>query len=169
MTDGSIRASDNDRERVVTALRDAFTEGRLTLDEFEERTSAAYAARTWGDLRALTDDLPAPPVLGVQQQGAQQQEQQRQEQLRQQEQQRLDSGLAGQLDTNLPPLPPMSQVRADMMRTTPRRQRPFGRLLPVVFIWAVIAAAAGASHLAVVLAVVFVAVLGIRALSGTRW
>jgi hypothetical protein len=159
MTDGSIRASDNDRERVVAALREAFTEGRLTLDEFEERTSVAYAARTWGELRALTDDLPAPPALGTDQQGTQQQKQQ----------QLLNSGLAAQLDASLPPVPSMPQVRPEMMRTTPRRQRPFGRLLPVVFIWAVIAAAAGASHLAVVLAVVFVAVLGIRALSGTRW
>lgn len=164
MTDGSIRASDSDRERVVTALREAYTEGRLTLDEFEERTSTAYAARTWGELRALTDDLPAPPVLGVQQQGTQQQGVHQQK-----EQQLLDSGLPGQLDTSLPPMPPMSQVRPDMMRTAPRRQRPFGRLLPVVFIWAVIAAGAGLSHLAVVLAVVFVAVLGVRALSGTRW
>jgi hypothetical protein len=72
MTDGSIRASDNDRETFVTALREAYTEGRLTLDEFEERTSAAYAARTWGELRDLTSDLPAPPVLAVEQPGGQQ-------------------------------------------------------------------------------------------------
>jgi hypothetical protein len=63
----------------------------------------------------------------------------------------------------------MSRVSPDAMRTMPRRPRPFGRLLPVVFIWAVIAAGAGASHLAAVLAVVFVAALAIRALSGARW
>ena len=46
MTDRPIRASDKERESVVDVLRDAYTEGRLTLDEFEERTSAAYASRT---------------------------------------------------------------------------------------------------------------------------
>jgi hypothetical protein len=39
MTDGSMRASDAERESVVAALRDAYTEGRLTLDEFTERRS----------------------------------------------------------------------------------------------------------------------------------
>jgi len=64
MTDRPIRASDQERESVVDVLRDAYTDGRLTLDEFEERTSAAYAAKTWADLRELTADLPAEPVLG---------------------------------------------------------------------------------------------------------
>jgi hypothetical protein len=63
-TDDPIRASDVDREVVVATLRDAFTAGRLTLDEFDERMSAAYASRTWGDLRRLTADLPSEPVLG---------------------------------------------------------------------------------------------------------
>ncbi len=63
-SDESIRASDVDREVVVATLRDAYTAGRLTLEEFDERTTAAYAARTWGDLRRLTADLPAQPVLG---------------------------------------------------------------------------------------------------------
>jgi hypothetical protein len=161
MTDESIRASDDDREKIVTALREAYTEGRLTLDEFDERTSAAYSARTWGDLRTLTEDLPSPPVLGTQQQDTPPSV--------------LLPGMrsARELDAgdlpSTPPRPPMSRVSPDLMRTTPRRPRPFGRLLPVVLIWAVIAAAAGASHLAVVLAVVFVAVLGVRALSGSRW
>ena len=65
MTDRPILASDQERESVVDVLRDAFTDGRLTFDEFEERTAAAYAARTWTDLRGLTSDLPAQPVLGV--------------------------------------------------------------------------------------------------------
>ena len=64
-TDDSIRASDADREVVVDALREAFSEGRLTLDEFDERMSAAYASRTWGQLRELTFDLPTQPVLGA--------------------------------------------------------------------------------------------------------
>ena len=63
--DGGIRASDHDRESAVEVLRDAYTAGRLNLDEFDERTTAAYAARTWGDLRELTSDLPAEPTLGA--------------------------------------------------------------------------------------------------------
>lgn len=64
-TDDLIRASDVDREAVVTTLREAYTAGRLTLEEFDERMAAAYAGRTWGDLRALTADLPVQPVLGT--------------------------------------------------------------------------------------------------------
>jgi hypothetical protein len=58
-----MRASDSDRERVVDILRGAYTEGRLTLDEFDERTTAAYAARTWSQLRELTGDLPVQANL----------------------------------------------------------------------------------------------------------
>lgn len=58
MADRSIRASDDDRERVVAVLRDQTAQGRLTMDEFEERMDAAYAATTWDDLRTLTADLP---------------------------------------------------------------------------------------------------------------
>jgi len=63
-TDDPIRASDVDREAVVATLREAYTAGRLTLDEFDDRMAAAYAGKTWGDLRALTTDLPVQPVLG---------------------------------------------------------------------------------------------------------
>lgn len=52
------RASDADRERVVEALREQTAIGRLTLEELEERSGAAYAARTWDDLRPLLADLP---------------------------------------------------------------------------------------------------------------
>lgn len=64
-TDGGIRASDDDRERTVEVLRDAYAAGRLDPDEFDQRTTAAYAAKTWGDLRELTSDLPAQPRLGA--------------------------------------------------------------------------------------------------------
>jgi Domain of unknown function (DUF1707) len=63
-TDDPIRASDADREVVVATLRDAFEVGRLTLDEFNERVSDAYASKSWGDLRKLTIDLPSQPILG---------------------------------------------------------------------------------------------------------
>jgi Domain of unknown function (DUF1707)/Pentapeptide repeats (8 copies) len=59
VSDGGMRASDSDREKVVEILGAAYTEGRLTLDEFDDRTTTAYAAKTWGDLRSLTSDLPA--------------------------------------------------------------------------------------------------------------
>jgi hypothetical protein len=154
MTDGSIRASDNDREEFVAALREAYSEGRLTLDEFEERTSAAYAARTWGDLRTLTEDLPYPPVLAVNT-----------------GQPEPELGPRQALDIlDQPPssAPPVTRMGQDGMRAGPQYRRPFGGLLPVVLIWTVIAAMAGNSHLEVVLAVVFVVLLGIRALGGNR-
>jgi hypothetical protein len=65
MIDRPIRASDRERDSVVDVLRVAYTDGRLTLDEFEERMSAAYAAKTWTDLRQLTGDLPVEPLLGA--------------------------------------------------------------------------------------------------------
>jgi hypothetical protein len=64
-TDDPIRASDADRDVVVDVLREAYTEGRLTADEFDERMSAAYVSKTWGQLRELTVDLPVQPVLGA--------------------------------------------------------------------------------------------------------
>lgn len=52
-----LRASDSDRERVVTLLSDALGDGRLTHHEYSERISAALTARTLGDLSGLTADL----------------------------------------------------------------------------------------------------------------
>ena len=60
MADPSIRASHADREKVVAALRQHTREGRLTLDEFEERVGEVYAARTLGDLDLALRELPAP-------------------------------------------------------------------------------------------------------------
>ncbi|KOV59168.1 DUF1707 SHOCT-like domain-containing protein [Streptomyces sp. MMG1121] len=54
-----LRASDADRERVAEVLRDALAEGRLDMEEFEERLEAVYKARTYGELKPLTRDLPA--------------------------------------------------------------------------------------------------------------
>ncbi|MGW6576721.1 DUF1707 SHOCT-like domain-containing protein [Streptomyces sp. NPDC054945] len=62
-----LRASDADRDRVVERLRDAVAEGRLDMEEFEERLEAAYKSRTYAELEPLTRDLPAPaggPVAG---------------------------------------------------------------------------------------------------------
>ena len=56
----TVRASDNDRERTLAALREHTAAGRLTLDEFAERASTVYAARTLGELAVTTADLPEP-------------------------------------------------------------------------------------------------------------
>lgn len=53
-----LRASDADRERVAEQLRDALAEGRLDMEEFEERLEAAFKARTYRELAPLTRDLP---------------------------------------------------------------------------------------------------------------
>ena len=55
----SMRAASADRERAVDVLKAGFTEGRLTQDEYNDRMGQAYAARTYGELMALTADLPA--------------------------------------------------------------------------------------------------------------
>ncbi|MGE7434162.1 MULTISPECIES: DUF1707 SHOCT-like domain-containing protein [Kitasatospora] len=57
--EAEMRASDADRERVAELLRDAYAEGRLTMEEHADRIEAAYGARTLGDLVPLTRDLPA--------------------------------------------------------------------------------------------------------------
>jgi hypothetical protein len=54
-----MRASDADREAAVERLRRSYVAGRLTHAELCDRSSAAYAARTWGELYDLTADLPA--------------------------------------------------------------------------------------------------------------
>jgi hypothetical protein len=54
-----MRASDSDRDAVVSDLSEHFQAGRLTAAEFDERTGRALAARTWGELRDLLADLPA--------------------------------------------------------------------------------------------------------------
>ena len=61
-SDRSIRASDDDRERVVASLRDHYAAGRLNGEEFNERLDKAYAATTLGQLADLQTDLPAPQL-----------------------------------------------------------------------------------------------------------
>jgi Domain of unknown function (DUF1707)/Cell wall-active antibiotics response 4TMS YvqF len=71
-----LRASDSDRERVITLLGAAAADGRLTPDEHADRVERAYRARTLGELAGLTTDLAGPadqpirldgrrPVAGV--------------------------------------------------------------------------------------------------------
>jgi hypothetical protein len=53
-----VLASDQDRDRVTLELRHHFEAGRLTLDELTNRLDAALRARTVGELRTVTQDLP---------------------------------------------------------------------------------------------------------------
>jgi DUF1707 SHOCT-like domain len=60
---GEMRAADADRERVAERLRIALDEGRLNLQEYDERLREAYAAKTYAELDTLLVDLPgAAPV-----------------------------------------------------------------------------------------------------------
>ena len=54
-------AASADRERTMDVVKAAFTEGRLTKGEFEERTARVLGARTYAELHALVADLPAGP------------------------------------------------------------------------------------------------------------
>jgi Domain of unknown function (DUF1707) len=59
MTTGpNIRVSDAEREAVAAQLRDHYGDGRLTLDELNERLDQTFAARTASELNAVTTDLP---------------------------------------------------------------------------------------------------------------
>lgn len=63
----ALLASDAERDQVCRRLASAFSEGRITSAELDERTSQALAARTHGDLAAVLRGLtvpvvPAPPV-----------------------------------------------------------------------------------------------------------
>jgi hypothetical protein len=142
MTNRDIRASDADREGVVMILRDAYTEGRLTIDEFDERTTATYAARTWGQLQDLTQDLPVQPVLSA-------------------------GEISADKPAYLPRLPPL-RTEAAPPALTRRRRGPDARILPALLIWAVIAAAAGSPVIAGVLAVFFFGLLVSRLRAGGR-
>jgi hypothetical protein len=59
MAEEGLRASHEDRDRVVDLLRVAAGDGRLTSDELDARLERALSARTYGELAALTEDLPA--------------------------------------------------------------------------------------------------------------
>jgi Domain of unknown function (DUF1707) len=140
MTDRPILASDKERDGVVDVLRDAYTDGRLTLDEFEERTTAAYAARTWTDLRELTGDLPIEPMLG--------------------------DGLPLRNRHSEDAVPGIAPAGGEPRRS--RRERPLGMLLPIVFVWIMVSATAGSPDTAAALSVVFICLLACRIGYGGR-
>jgi hypothetical protein len=132
-TDRVIRASDQDRENVVEVLRDAYAAGRLTLSEFDERTTAAYSGRTWDDLRALTTDLPVEPRLGAD----------------------LPSATVGGQTAELPP------AGTEMPRYG--RRPVFIPILPLALVWLAIATAARAPEAvlpAVLVLLVYLRIIG---------
>ena len=55
---GQMRAADTDRDRAVSFLTTAYTEGRLGKDEYDARLETALSARTYADLDAVVSDLP---------------------------------------------------------------------------------------------------------------
>ena len=55
----SMRASDQDRERVAEVLRRAAGDGRIGMDELDERLDAVYAAKTYAELEPIAKDLPS--------------------------------------------------------------------------------------------------------------
>lgn len=59
-----LRAADVDRDQVAGILGTAFTEGRLTKDEYEGRLESAWSSRTYGELDELLADLPVRATIG---------------------------------------------------------------------------------------------------------
>ena len=55
---GQMRASDRDRDSANSLLQVAYAEGRLTKDEYDDRTGRLLRSQTYGQLQALTADLP---------------------------------------------------------------------------------------------------------------
>ena len=62
---GKMRAADADRDRVAGILSAAYSEGRLSRDEYDARLESALSARTHGDLDHLVTDLPAAQATGL--------------------------------------------------------------------------------------------------------
>jgi hypothetical protein len=56
---GRLRASDADREQVIDALKTAFVRGSLTRDQLDVRAGQALASRTYAELAAVSDGIPA--------------------------------------------------------------------------------------------------------------
>jgi hypothetical protein len=57
----NVRVGDADREAIAAQLREHFADGRLTLEELNERLDQAFAAKTRADLNTVTRDLPQAP------------------------------------------------------------------------------------------------------------
>jgi hypothetical protein len=60
-----LRISDTDRDRAAEVLREAHAEGRITVDELDERLTSVYSAKTFADLVPVTRDLPATRAVAA--------------------------------------------------------------------------------------------------------
>ena len=58
----TVQIGDAERQQAAALLASHLAEGRLTLEEYDERVQAGYAARTQADLAPLFSDLPVPAV-----------------------------------------------------------------------------------------------------------
>ena len=56
----TLRAADADRHKIADQLKASLDEGRLSLNEYDDRVRQAYAARTYAELLILVADLPTP-------------------------------------------------------------------------------------------------------------
>jgi uncharacterized membrane protein len=66
---GQMRAADADRDRAVSYLTTAYTEGRLAKDEYDSRLETALSARTYAELDQVVTDLPGARVGPVPRRG----------------------------------------------------------------------------------------------------
>ena len=57
---GSVRIGDRERDEAAQALGEHFAAGRLTRDEYDDRLTLVFGARTWADVMPIFGDLPAP-------------------------------------------------------------------------------------------------------------
>ncbi|MQA35451.1 DUF1707 domain-containing protein, partial [Modestobacter roseus] len=62
MPEPHLRAADADRAAVAEVLGRNLSAGRLTVEEYDERLTRAWEAKTYGDLTPLTADLPDEPA-----------------------------------------------------------------------------------------------------------
>ena len=62
-TEHRLRASDDDRDRLIERLQRHAADGRLSLDEYAERVDRVLVARTHGELAAVVHDLPAESTV----------------------------------------------------------------------------------------------------------
>ncbi|KLO27412.1 hypothetical protein ABW16_15895 [Mycolicibacter heraklionensis] len=61
-TDSAVRVGDPERERTADQLGQAFSQGYLSMEEYETRLGRAFAAQTAGALRELAADLPVAQI-----------------------------------------------------------------------------------------------------------
>jgi len=61
---GRLRASDADREQAIDTLKTAFVQGWLTREQLRQRVGQTLVSRTYAELAAVTDSIPAR-LIGV--------------------------------------------------------------------------------------------------------